>query len=430
MTVMERDWVPTVADSVTSPGSSDTVYTLTRLNATMRRIDLICKLFAPLVISTIFESFSSYAWGVLFLLTTNFVGQFVEPWLARRVWNGCERLQAPKIRDIAAPVSPTTAVETTNGSTLVRLPRYIRHFLHTQYRQARAYFTTEALIPSLCLALLYFSALSYSATFITWLLNSGFSLSTITFARAFGSVVEVSSTFVAPISIERLAYTKDRARGRYVSADEEELRRMAPTEGVPTEDHDADDDGDAAAVAQRGGAAERKHIVGLARSGLWAVTMQFLTLLPVVLAIFSITQSKAPSSAPPATSTPSLTLFLRSPPTPSLLTALTLFTSLSLSRLGLWTFDLCVQELDQLLVPASSASSFAGTEAAFTSLFELGQWALVAGLSSPEMFGIVAVISVSSVAVSVLAYTAWVWRLRGHLVHWERVCGKKLGAKR
>jgi len=82
-----------------------------------------------------------------------------------------------------------------------------------------------------------------------------------------------------------------------------------------------------------------------------------------------------------------------------------------------------VQELDQLLVPASAASSFAGTEAAFTSLFELGQWALVAALSSPEMFGTVAVISVSSVAVSVLAYTAWVWRLRGHLVHWERVCG-------
>ena len=44
-------------------------------------------------------------------------------------------------------------------------------------------------------------------------------------------------------------------------------------------------------------------------------------------------------------------------------------------------------------------------------------------MSSPETFGVVAVISVGSVAVSAAGFAAWVWRLRGHLVHWERICG-------
>lgn len=114
-------------------------------------------------------------------------------------------------------------------------------------------------------------------------------------------------------------------------------------------------------------------------------------------------------------------MLLRSPPSPSLLTAAILFTFLSLSRLGLWTFDLCVQELDQVLVPAGSRASFAGTETAFSSLFELGQWILVATLSSPDQFVWVATVSLGAVGVSAVAYAGWHLRLRGHLVHWEKV---------
>lgn len=53
--------------------------------------------------------------------------------------------------------------------------------------------------------MLHFSVLAYSATFITFVLNASFSLFLITSARVASSIVEVSSTFVAPVSIKYLA---------------------------------------------------------------------------------------------------------------------------------------------------------------------------------------------------------------------------------
>jgi iron-regulated transporter 1 len=114
-------------------------------------------------------------------------------------------------------------------------------------------------------------------------------------------------------------------------------------------------------------------------------------------------------------------------PGPSLLTAITLFGFLSLSRLGLWTFDLCVQELDQILVPKGELSSFAGTETAFASFFELGQWTVVAIFSDPNQFVWVAVVSLVAVGVATIGYAGWHLRLRGHLVHWDRIRGVCVG---
>ena len=137
------------------------------------------------------------------------------------------------------------------------------------------------------------------------------------------------------------------------------------------------------------------------------------TQIPVVLAIFRISSPPLPSSE---TGADTLDLILRSLPGPSLLTATILFTFLSISRLGLWTFDLCVQELDQILVPAGQQAAFAGTETAFSSLFELGQWLVVAVLSSPGQFIWVAIMSLAAVAFSAILYAGWHFRLRGHLV--------------
>lgn len=148
--------------------------------------------------------------------------------------------------------------------------------------------------------------------------------------------------------------------------------------------------------------------------------------MPVVLAILSISYNHdilQPSGPEDST----LKLILRSMPGPSLLTAITLFSFLSLSRLGLWTFDLCVQELDQILVPKGELASFAGTETAFASLFELGRWTLVAVLSDPSQFIWVAMVSLAAVGVATVAYAGWHMRLRGHLVHWDRLGGVCVG---
>jgi len=149
-----------------------------------------------------------------------------------------------------------------------------------------------------------------------------------------------------------------------------------------------------------------------------------------VLAIFSINYTEPPH-LPTDKAISTLNLVLRSLPGPSIYTVIVLFSFLSLSRLGLWAFDLCVQELDQILVPAGQQAAFAGTESAFASLFELGQWVLVALLSSPDDFVWVAALSLAAVALSAVMYAGWHLRLRGHLVHWDgmrKICatwGKK-----
>lgn len=83
--VMERDWVPTIASEVSKPP-------LHQLNATMRRIDLVSKILAPVFVSTIAIKASSV---VLVAVTAgvNLATVAVELSTARTAWNKCNALK-------------------------------------------------------------------------------------------------------------------------------------------------------------------------------------------------------------------------------------------------------------------------------------------------------------------------------------------------
>lgn len=106
--------------------------------------------------------------------------------------------------------------------------------------------------------------------------------------------------------------------------------------------------------------------------------------------------------------------------TPTFL-SLVLFSFLSLSRLGLWIFDLTTQQLTQILVSPERRSSFAGVENSFVSIFELCHYIGVILLGKPSQFKWLATTSWAAVGVSTAMYAGWVWQQRGHLVHWEKV---------
>lgn len=200
MLSMERDWVVTVA----APAGRS--YDLTHLNAVTKRIDLICKLIAPILISIIISSTNNKL-GVLIVGAMSLCSWFLEIFCARIVWNKNPKLQAAK---------PSTRQTRQISEECFPLFIKIRQGLHHYAQDFKNYFSSRVWIPSLSLAMLYFSALAYSSNFITFMINAGISLEIITIARAFGSVVEISSTLVTPVGIHILgkAVNHGRFRGR------------------------------------------------------------------------------------------------------------------------------------------------------------------------------------------------------------------------
>ncbi|PQE11180.1 iron transporter protein [Rutstroemia sp. NJR-2017a BVV2] len=398
MLSMERDWVMTAA------GPEGHKYDLTHLNATMRRIDLSCKLLAPILVSVI-TSAAGIKIGVVVVGGMSAASWGIEMWCAKRVWAGNANLQK---RKVVEDVDMSTESREVRGCV-----KKVGDALRLLRGDFRRYFSTKVWIPSLSLSLLHLSALSYGATFITFLLNAGFSLDSITFARAAGCVVEISSTVVTPIGVEYLS--KAHGHGRY--------------DGLPTRD----DLGEGLLESDGEEANESgKTTTGLERLGLWGLTWQLINLtfgltgiqIPVTLILWILS---TPSSTPlPAT----VARILPTQPTArvSMLLPLLLFTNLSLSRLGLWIFDLTTQQLTQTLVPPATRSSFTGCEYSLVAFFELGNFVMAMIWHRPEQFRWIALISLAAVGVSSVMYAEWVRRMRGHLVHWEKLAaGCKCG---
>jgi iron-regulated transporter 1 len=171
------------------------------------------------------------------------------------VWNLNPRLRIPKVVG-EGQVSSILPVEPSTRSLSSEIQQSGQQYV----RDIQNYFSSSIWIPSLALAFLHLSALSYSATFVTYLLSVGFSLDLITVARAAGSMVEISSTFVTPVGIKYLG--KAASHGSYHSSQEDEPM-VDVSEGDPEE--------------------EAKIETGLARLGLWGIAFQLINLVSFLL---------------------------------------------------------------------------------------------------------------------------------------------------
>ena len=247
MLSMERDWI------VTAASEDGQRYDLTHLNAVMRRIDLICKLIAPILISIIVSLLGTRV-GVLVVGVTSMVSWGIEIFCAKRVWKRNPKLNARKLvsgRTELENSIPDIRSRTTLSQVSEALHRYTQDFKH--------YFSSQVWPASLALTLLHLSALSYGATFITFLLSVGFSLDLITLARAAGSIVEISSTVVTPFGVQYLGKAQNHGYFRG------EVRRSEDSETALLEDESVDLKG--------------RTETGLERLGLWGLSWQLLNLV-------------------------------------------------------------------------------------------------------------------------------------------------------
>ncbi|KAF4628702.1 hypothetical protein G7Y89_g9454 [Cudoniella acicularis] len=353
---VERDWVPVLVGPVTA----EMQYSLTDVNAVMVRLDLACKLIAPSLLPLIVKTFPSQSEWIFFVAILTIVFWIVELWCATVVAKGNTQLQLPK-RPFHDPT--TTGIPHIDIHTLGFKPGmgswpgkiYQIFYLNPAIR-LKGYFSVSIWPASISIALLQLTVLAYSATLITYLLEIGFSLTSITIARASGAILALASTVITPAAATymRNHYSwKVRYRGSPKVKDIGIERRV------------------------------------VRKIGFWGVLSQFICLIPVVLILFILSPANTSSS-------------------PHTLLTLLFFASLSLSRIGHYANLLMVQELGQVEIPLHQRSTFAGTEQSFKSACELCHWAATVLWSKPEDFRWLALGSLLVTGTSAGVFGAWV----------------------
>ena len=248
---MERDWLPILAN--TSVDARHRVsYDLTHLNTMIRRIDMLCKLIAPLAVSTFVSKVESERLAAVVVALIGTLSLGPECWGARKVWDQNIRLRARKgsVDEIATrgdqswPMQPsyTKTRSVRLASNLYgKIVNQVMDSIRAYVADFGYYFRTSVWIPSLCAAIPHASVLTFSGTMLTYLLNAGYSLNTITGAKASGAVFEMASTFIFPWAVGILSTSKI-LPGWYHREGYHEVEQREPASRADTSLNDTDDD--------------------------------------------------------------------------------------------------------------------------------------------------------------------------------------------
>ncbi|KAF2180342.1 hypothetical protein K469DRAFT_729893 [Zopfia rhizophila CBS 207.26] len=162
---IERDWIIVISDSLEMERQE--------LNSTMRRIDLVCKLVAPISISLVDGYSTSIAIWVVF--GQNALSVTLEYFAIVQVFSA-----VPELGKHQTPNAPTSSsIEDTVEDTVVEEPAptpptkrfaYILESLQLW----RDYISNPAFLASFSLSLLYLTVLSFGSQMTTYLLTLGF----------------------------------------------------------------------------------------------------------------------------------------------------------------------------------------------------------------------------------------------------------------
>ncbi|KAI0274014.1 iron-regulated transporter [Russula aff. rugulosa BPL654] len=184
---VERDWIVVVAQ-----GNEKSLRTI---NAQMRRIDLMCKLIAPLFIALI-DGFSTEL-AIIVNFAMNVASVVVEYFAIARVYYEVPALQQPKTEQR----EETNIVIPQHESRLAGLARKwqrVKTVASTSAKDFGLYFKHPAFLPSFAGALLYLTVLSFAGQMVTYLVSAGYSSMHIGIARGLSVAFEVLATWVAP----------------------------------------------------------------------------------------------------------------------------------------------------------------------------------------------------------------------------------------
>ncbi|RDX61926.1 Solute carrier family 40 member 2, partial [Mucuna pruriens] len=187
---------------------------LTKMNSVTRRIDLSCKLLAP-VITGFIISFVSLKASAITLALWNTVSVWVEYWLFTSVYNGIPALAQSSQRRMARlsqsdqernnPTLEEDSLLSVTGGTSELANRKCSKKLSQKISEIpyiaawRVYLKQEVALPGLALALLFFTVLSFGTLMTATLEWEGIPAYVIGLGRGISAVIGIAATLVYPV---------------------------------------------------------------------------------------------------------------------------------------------------------------------------------------------------------------------------------------
>ncbi|XP_019053216.1 PREDICTED: solute carrier family 40 member 1-like [Nelumbo nucifera] len=339
--LIEREWVVIISE-----GQPPEVRT--KMNAVIRRIDLICKLFAP-VISGFIISFISLKASAVTLALWNTVSVWLQFWLLMSVYNGIPSLSERSQKRITRP-RPNDPLEDPSISQVIEaLPSHVESGSGAEQKGNRAeqkgnsklvnrilpmqcieawivYLKQDIVLPGVALALLYFTVLSFGRLMTAALKWMGMPAYVIGIARGVSATIGIAATVVYPVL--------------------------------------------------------QSHISTL-QTGLWSIWTQWIFLLVCVASIW------VPNAR---------------------ISAWMLMGGVAASRLGLWMFDLSVIQQMQDHVPESDRCVVGGVQNSLQSMLDLLSYVMGIIISNPQDFWKLTIMSFSSATLAGSLYTLHAYR--------------------
>ncbi|KAK9072985.1 hypothetical protein SSX86_007307 [Deinandra increscens subsp. villosa] len=206
--LIEREWVVVISE-----GSSSNL--LTKLNSTIRRIDLTSTLFAPVVTGFII-SFVSMTASAISLVIWNILSAFLQYWLLNSVYKGIPALSESNRK---RGLKVTTQNQEQNSQHLdtyddsenvswwnFMARKFVERVSDSRFVHAwRVYLQQDVVLPGLSLALLYFTVLSFGTLMTATLEWDGIPAYVIGTGRGISAIIGISATFLYPFMEARIS---------------------------------------------------------------------------------------------------------------------------------------------------------------------------------------------------------------------------------
>ncbi|KAJ3106729.1 hypothetical protein HDU97_005655 [Phlyctochytrium planicorne] len=364
---VERDWVVVMAK-----GDGDV---LMRLNLHLRRVDLFCKLVATLFVSFV-ATWLTIPGTTLGVAGWCLVSLPVELLLVSVVYRKIPALAVPRgspSESVGANVVPDEGWETAGRTgaeegeasgdsprgyatmgTQAQGPPDVDNNEMAAKKHENALVRAMAAwklfgkhpihLASIAISLLYFTTITFGGVMVTYLLSLGYSAELLAGMKG----LAVISGLMATVTLPKLS-----------------------------------------------------GAIGLVRSGLWGIWSEFLSLVPMVLAVVMVGRGSGGGISGGWT--------------------IALFGGAVVSRWGLWTFDLVETQLLQESVSNNDAGVINGVQFSLQNVFELSSYVVTMVWYDPSDFYISVILSAGAVFLACLFYTVYAKSIRGHLFHFDKL---------